>query len=276
VEEKSYRVVNVPPATRVRRGVVDLHCHVGVTEDRWWGTIDRFVESARMYGVRKFVILCYEEWMNRYASAAVRRFPEVFAAFGFVDLDRDGRDKVEWLKENGFSGVKTYYNTRPYDHDAYMKVYELTAAWGQPMVFHTGSSPRVHPYTLRRILREFPGWRIIGAHLGADAHREAAEVLREHPELYYDLSGSIVCRYPYEYLGEVLSWEGAWERIVFGSDAACGHFASYVLAYEDAMERLGVDPAVRDKVFYGNALELISGNGRMGRNGGEGPSADTP
>lgn len=134
-----------------------------------------------------------------------RQYPQTFLPMARFDLwEQVDPNDVRRFAEQGYKGLKFIYPWYEYDHDSYMPVYEAAAETGLPVLFHTGNFRpseadarwkrpvlrNMAPVTLDRIARSFPGLKIVMAHLGTSMWRhEAAELVKLHPNLYFDLAG---------------------------------------------------------------------------------------
>ena len=174
--------------------------------------------------------------------AAGRRHPDSIIPFACFDLGLDQPDKVRRAAGEGFKGIKFINPLDNYDARRFYPVYELMESLGLPGIFHTGivanapgsksfdiDNDRHRPIRLDTLARAFPDFKIIGAHLGNPWVDEAAMAARWCPNLYFDLSGSLLKMKSPAQLGQLLWWgpdtkyrdplkRHAWEKIVFGSD----------------------------------------------------------
>ena len=252
--ELSYVFEDADQQTRVRRGVIDAHHHLG----QEWGTEEQFREIAYMYGIRHFIVLPYDDQMDEEGRLAMGWFPELFTSLGFLNPDIHGPGRVDEIRDRGFAGIKVYFNSRPYDAPEYMKHWEKAADWGAPVMFHTTRNKHCRPSGLRGILEAFPDWRVQAAHFGSGAWKEAAEIWTEFPQLYYDFSGSIVSRRPYDEFAQAMGGNPPWERMVFGADKRYYRVGAYILIYEDMLDYFDVPEEIRQKIFTQNAIDLYS------------------
>lgn len=250
--KKTFVQQNIPQRTSVREGVIDAHMHIGEE----WGTAAHFRETASMYRMRHFIVLPYSNSMHAEGREAMQDYPELFTSLGWVNPDIHGPERVEEIRAAGFAGIKIYYNTKPYDAKKYMRVWEAAAKWGAPAIFHSTGKKKVHPHTLRKILRTFPEWKVQGAHFGSNAWRDAVDVWLEFPNLYFDFSGSIICRYSYEAYGKALGRKPPWNRMVFGTDKRHFRIAHNIKIYEDLLDYFDVPERTRSRIFSGNAVKL--------------------
>ena len=112
---------------------------------------------------------------------------------------------VRKYADMGAKGFKFIYPYYGYDHESYLPVYEEIQKIGLPVLFHTGAYrpnsadilyrrpvlENMEPERLDAIARSLPDLKIVMAHLGTRMFRqEAAELVKLHANLYFDLAGS--------------------------------------------------------------------------------------
>jgi predicted TIM-barrel fold metal-dependent hydrolase len=126
----------------------------------------------------------------------------------------------------------------------------------------------MRPIHLDHIARTIPGLRIVGAHLGNPWSDEAAMACRWNPNLFFDLSGSLLKYRKPDYLGGLLWWKAsgpykspdgtsAWQKIVFGSDVAPDEVADVIHDYEVLMDALNLDADLRQQIWGGTAMKVL-------------------
>lgn len=266
---------------------IDFHCHCTSTDE---ATVRSFAELCKETGT--IACLCSigprcskRCCTNNEVMEVTRMFPDRFIPFAFVDLWKDvDSGCVDAFAEEGFKGLKCITPYYPYDHDIYMPVYERAEKHGLPMLFHTGAFRpnagdvrdrrpvlrNMEPIAIDRIARSFPKLRIVMAHLGSTFfRREAAEMVRLHPNVYTDLAGngSWLGLGPEE-LTDLLanpvretdtSFDG-FRKLVFGSDSYTDNTASFVPAqrcHEYLLERVGVPGEIRMEIMGGTAASWL-------------------
>ena len=272
----TYETVDIPVSIPIRKGVVDFHNHCTLDNKGAYGSSENWLRVRSILGIRMVVssitkgMGCPEVPLKQKHDEALlirERAPDYFAIFGYVDMDNEGLDKIDWLKSNNFDGVKVHRHEYAHDDDRYMPYYEKISSWGVPILFHTCHRERgkTAPYTLVRLCETFPEWTIIGAHFGSGYHEEADEVYHSYSNLYYDLSGSIVTRYGTDTFVRHLGRRADdWDRTVFGTDGRPETYATWVAAYEQLMDICGVSEPIREKVFFRNALQILGKDERDG------------
>jgi predicted TIM-barrel fold metal-dependent hydrolase len=221
--------------------LIDFHAHL--YDEQGYG--EALAETARNLGIDRLCICGGEGRYGLAANAEARRqadqYPELFLPFAHVSLGEDGAATVERLSRAGFLGLCVWGPPVPFDAEEFFPVYEAAQALGMPVVFHTTILPptpldrarrlrtvNAHPMHLDTLARYFPGLKIVGVGLGGPWYEEAAEVLRHHANVCFDLSGDVLRRKGAEFVGDLLRpsqaalWEQSaagdlWGRIVFGS-----------------------------------------------------------
>jgi hypothetical protein len=150
---------------------------------------------------------------------------------GFMALDPSSPDAIDQMERGvrdfGMKGIKLYpvmslYNPPdPALHPFFKRASDLKL----PILTHTGTSPASKgilryslPLQIDELAIAFPDLRIIMAHLGHPWQRDAAMVVRKHPNVYADISG--IWHRPwqgYEAMIVCLEW-GVTDKLLFGSD----------------------------------------------------------
>jgi len=227
---------------------------------------------------------------NDHVLAALRRHPDFFSAFAYVEPAEDSPDVANRWHDLGFSGLKLIRSRRAYDDPSYLPMYARAAELGMPVLFHTGMvsrtaedrardvhSIRLRPAGLDYIARQVPDVTLIGAHLGHPWWDEAGETCRLNHNVYVDISGPALRVLSSAELKRVLWWDaeddaghslngtlelgGAWRHVVFGSDVPHHKIHEVLTRYRTAMNALDVPPDVQADVLGGTMKHLLSGNG---------------
>ena len=182
---------------------------------------------------------------NEEVMRICREYPHNLVPLVKIDLWDTAPDPAEFRRyaDLGAKGFKFIYPYYGYDHESYLPVYEELEKIGLPALFHTGLYrpnsadvkyrrpvlENMSPLRLDRIARSFPNLKIVMAHLGTKMFRiQAAELVRVHANLYFDLAGSgnFLDVSPAE-LASLLkppvftrdSEGAAFRKMVFGSDS---------------------------------------------------------
>lgn len=251
-------------------GIIDIHCHYQRRE----GYLDEMLEAAEAVGVRW---LCLngggERWRqhgNDGVMAAAEAHPDRIIPFAFIHLGEENAADVRAWHAAGFRGLKTQYPTDMYDAEEFFPVYEAAEDLGLPILFHVGISARfipehdrwntssrfMMPLTLDRIARCFPDLTIWGAHLGYPDTWHAAELMRRHPRVFFDICGlpDLPTLAPWS---ELFRDEAHWGKLIYGSEGGPAGFAPLRDRYRKLMDEAGVSAEVQQRVFWGNAAEVL-------------------
>jgi predicted TIM-barrel fold metal-dependent hydrolase len=218
---------------------------------------------------------------NDEVAQAVRDYPDVFIGFGSVDPWKGAaavREVERCARELGLKGMKFHPPAQaffPNDRRFY-PIWETCQALGLVVVFHTGMTGvgagapgganirleygRPIPY-LDDVAADFPDLKIVGAHPSWPWQAEMLAVCRHKANVYIDLSGWAPKYFP----PELVHWANTLlqDKVLFGSDYPLIDPARWLAEFE----RLPFDKAVRPKILYGNALELLGEPDSVGNYG---------
>ncbi|MHC4481396.1 MAG: amidohydrolase family protein [Planctomycetota bacterium] len=262
--------------------LVDLHVHY--YDEPGYG--EALAETARNLGLGRLCIAGGEAQYSLAPNAEVRRqaeaYPELFVAFARVCLGEDGPSTVERLQRDGFEGLCVWTPPAPYDDEAFFPLYEAAAALGMPVLFHVGFAPptpldrakavrsaNMRPVYLDTVARCFPELKIVGVGLGGPWYEEAAETLRLHSNVFYDLSGEVLRRKGAEFFSSILRpsraglWESdarsnLWGRVVFGSAVRHEEIASVERDYQRVFRTLALGRQDVEAVMGHTAARLLN------------------
>lgn len=167
--------------------------------------------------------------INDEVAAIVQAYPQKLIGFLSVHpRDPMALEEIERATGDlGLRGIKlgpNYQNFDPLGEDAY-RIYRRAQELRLPIIFHQGASPArfadldyAHPRHMDRVATAFPELKIVMAHLGHPWHPDCVAVVRKHPNVYADISGSFYRPWSY-YTGMRLATEwGILPKLLFGSD----------------------------------------------------------
>jgi len=219
---------------------------------------------------------------------AIEAHPSRIVGFGCIALGTHGPDEVRRFHGEGFRGLKCICPPKNYDDPEFYPLYEEAEKLGMVMLFHTGfvgrapgspggptvtlSNDRMRPVYLDTIARRFTNMTIIGAHLGIPWYMEAGDAARWNENLFFDISGMIDVYLSDGWYGhggvsgarggrhagmekvlfwldQALWWEGAFDKIVFGTDVAPEHRARERDKYLHILEALDLDRETRTNIM---------------------------
>lgn len=256
--------------------VIDFHAHYPKNDPAF---PERLVALMPEAGIDRICLFSAGDALGHVSNAeildAARRYPEQIIPFALVELGDDAPECVDRFAEQGFRGFKITNPRSPYDDEAYFPVYERMEATGLPLLAHTGilmrfpqppgmrvNSNWMRPICLDSVVRSFPRLNVVGAHLGVPWHEEASMMARMHPNYYVDLTGAWwggwrVNKDP-AFFRYHFFWEGAWEKVLFGTDIlALDELVPSKRYHDEMIAGLGLPEETVAKIYGGNAARLL-------------------
>ncbi len=253
--------------------MIDVHIHL---QDEP-GYLDRLLEAAKGLGYAGVCLSATGRHHNQVGNdeviQAARAHPEIIFPLAWTLLDKRTPEDIERFKEQGFFGLKVIDPEEDYDSDRYYPLYEKAQELRMPILFHTGLKARfpvekrtvsrarhMKPLHLDAIARYFPGLNLVMAHLGGPWYEEAFMVSRVNPNIYLDLSsgsGWMVKGMGPGYFRGKLWWEGAWKKLVFGSDVHYDRLSWAVDVYRDILDGCEVSAEDRGAIWSGNMRRML-------------------
>jgi predicted TIM-barrel fold metal-dependent hydrolase len=120
----------------------------------------------------------------------------------------------------------------------------------------------MRPICLDAVLRAFPRLNIIGAHLGVPWHEEASTMARLHPNYYVDLTGAWWGGWRVnknaDFFRYHFFWEGAWDKVLFGTDILkLGELLPSRKFHDDMLRPIGLPAQTLAKIYGGTAARLL-------------------
>lgn len=240
------------------------------------GYVDKLLGMMDELGVEKCCMSGLGELFgfgdDKDVKAAFEAYSDRFVGAVYVRPGVDGVEKIDWAYESGFRIVKVTLPKKGYEESEYFPLWERVLQFGMPVLFHTGivackdvcgegiSSWNMHPMRIEPITREFPELNVIVAHMGVHWNNEAADLARMRANVYVDITGEPGGwrdRLDIEGLDKYLWWEGAFEKVVYGTDVHCEKMGLVLRQDMERLEKLGVSEETKAKIFSGNILRLL-------------------
>ncbi|HCO12217.1 MAG TPA: amidohydrolase [Desulfonauticus sp.] len=206
--------------------IVFLEEHYGIPA-QGTGLKEDLKKHLKEAGFSKAVVLCAATGEHQVIPAnnwaiSLKEEPE-FIPFGSLHPDYPNWPReLRRLKKHKIRGIKLHPDFQGFDLSS-PKLYPLLEEIGEDfwLLVHVGDNlpPEKNPsspYKLAKVLKDFPGLKVIAAHLGGYLHWP--EVL-EHlvgKEVFLDISSTLPFIAP-ELLREILQ-KHPQEKILFGSD----------------------------------------------------------
>jgi len=161
--------------------------------------------------------------MNRWA---ICRGEEGVISFGTLHPDyHDWRKEINWLRDNGFKGIKFHADCQGYyvDDLHMLNIYQAVIEAGLIILFHSGvdrafTEPfHCTPQRLAKVLDTFPGATLIAAHMGGYRYWDDVEKYLLGRDILFDTAYSIPEMGAQRAEG-FINKHGA-EKILFGTDS---------------------------------------------------------
>lgn len=250
-------------------------------------TPEEYVQAMREAGIDRVIVVDPPD----IAFALQDLFGDFAIPAPHVVLDKDTPEDVDALFRRGAKAVKFISPARSYGDDAYHPIYDAVSANNGLAVFHTGylvAGPfepggivgrdfivdicDMRPAAIDRVARAFPDLKILMSHFGNPWWEEAWKMISAHPNVYADFSGGTAYRRDMEMWRQTFAPNGKINehevsKLLFASDVgyfrdpAKTDFQKYIDFYEQFFDAVGASREIRDKVNYGNALELLGESG---------------
>ena len=118
----------------------------------------------------------------------------------------------------------------------------------------------MRPILLERIALAFPNLNMIAAHLGMPWHSEAAALARIVGNIYFDITGAPTgwrMQRDAAFFRNMLYWDGAFSKLVFGTDVHVDDVESAFSRDKKLFEDLGVSAEDKEKIYSGTIGKLL-------------------
>lgn len=240
------------------------------------GTLSALLESMANAGIDKSVILPVAtrkgqfDTINKFALDINRNYKNLVSFGGIHPDDDDISEKIRFLKENGFKGVKIhpdYTDTFIYD-ERYIKIIKECAEQGLKLVTHAGADPafdtiHCHPQKAREILDNIRTSNgepfIIFAHLGGIMVHEDVKKYILGTNCYIDISCSFSelgswCDTTAKEVAYVIKTHGA-DKILFATDSPWNDQKAYLEHFKAIPD---ISDTQKELILYRNAEKILS------------------
>jgi uncharacterized protein len=210
--------------------IIDMHAHLDLSDD---SVISRMLDQGLVDSVALSSLIGWAfptvdelrrandhvfEWMERYPGSVIG-FAYINPRLGDASLR-----ELERCIAGGMKGIKLWISVLA-DDPRVDPFVDLAAAAGIPMLAHawvktTGNLPfESRPEHVGRLAARHPDAKLILAHFGGE-WETGAQVARDCPNLYVDISGSLAEMDEVETLVRSVGSE----RVLFGTDNANFHY----------------------------------------------------
>ena len=227
------------------------------------GTYRGLKEKEKRFGVDKMVVLHIATAPRQHQNVNhfAKEINNGVDTLSFGSVHPDGEDALDWLcriKELGLQGVKFHPDFQKFEVDdkKYFPVYERIRDLGLCCIFHAGWDPvsadysHATPDKLKRVHDQFPGMKLILAHMGGMKHWDEVEELLVGKGIPFDTSQ--MPEMPKEQALRIIQKNGA-ENMLFASDCPWGN-AKQVIGLIDSFP---LSSKEKDLIYYQNAMRLL-------------------
>ena len=241
------------------------------------GTLSGLLQSMKESGVSKSVILPVAtrkgqfDTINRVAKSINDQYDEVISFGGIHPDDEDIAEKLRFLKDNGFRGIKLHpdYQETMINDKRYLDIICECHHLGLIVITHAGKDPayeKVHcppkegrellekVYSITRFTEPF----IVFAHLGGNRLLFDVEKYLVGQNCYIDISCSFSCFGHFcdnsdEDVVRVIRNHGA-DKILFATDSPWNGQEEYIRHFQSLD---GLSDKEKEMIFYQNAERLL-------------------
>ncbi len=242
------------------------------------GTLNALRDSMKKSGIDKSVVLPVAtrkgqfDTINRFALDINNTYSDLVSFGGIHPDDDDIENKLLYLKENGFKGVKIHpdYTGTFIDDERYIKIITECVKLGLTVVTHAGVDPAfdvIHcpPEKARAVLDRISAETkaekpfLVFAHLGGIyCHKEVLKYLAG-TNCYIDISCSFAslgsyCDTTDEEVVDMIKMHGA-DKVLFATDSPWNDQTAYL---EKLKSLDGLSDTEKDMILYQNAERLLS------------------
>ena len=243
------------------------------------GTLSGLIESMDKAGIDKSVILPVAtrkgqfDTINNFALN-INKTQKRLVSFGGIHPDDDDiPEKIGYLKENGFRGIKIHpdYTGTFIDDERYIKIISECAWRGLKVITHAGVDPAfdvIHcpPEKARAVVEKISRETginepfMIFAHLGGMLMHDDVMKYLAGTNCYIEISCSFhglthFCDTTDEDVIRTIKVHGA-DKILFGTDSPWNDQKSYV---EHFKKLDGISDKEKDMILHTNAEKILSG-----------------
>ncbi|MCS7174899.1 amidohydrolase family protein [Pseudothermotoga sp.] len=265
--------------------VFDVHVHFVSRDDEYTERVERLLEYAQEFNVKK-IVLIGNFGSNHLVERAFKEYPDIFLGLARIDMDSEKPDIVDEYKNRGFAGLKVILTAKDYDDPSYFPFYEKAERNNMVVLFHTGiiggpvdyllqersamseyedqiqqilkgkSSARMRSIFLDTIANTFPKLKIIGAHLGWPEYMVSCAIARWRKNVFFDVSGGeVVRRHIIE--GKYIKREISVSKVLFGTDSNIEKMPTEVICWYDSLRAMGLSYEEIDAIMYSNAARIF-------------------
>lgn len=227
------------------------------------GKEEGILNSARNAGIKCSVLLPVATAPKQFDS--IHRFALQFMegeliSFGGIHPDCDDyKEKLQWIKANGFKGIKLHpdYQNTYFNDIKYKRIISCATELDLIVVTHAGVDPispnDVHctPKMIEEVLDEVSPKNLVLAHMGGNLMFDEVEARLVGRDVYFDTSYVLDKRNPWQ-LMRIMRNHGI-DKILFATDSPWGGQKEFV----EMLYKLPFTKEEREKIAYKNASALL-------------------
>ena len=253
--------------------IIDAHAHVFAIPHY----VNMLVKTMDTCHISKACISgigpIFQSITNQQVLDLLQTYPDRFIGAYFIRPGLSHPEEIQQAYSAGFRMIKVTLTVKPYDDEELFPLWEEAAHLHMPILFHTGilttplaaptehiSSWKMHPMRLEPIANAFPQLNIIIAHLGVHWNEDAAELIRMRPNVYADLTGEPSgWRKRADHIGmeHYLWWDGAFKKILFGTDVIPTKIPEILQQDRARYQRLHLDEETLHLIFHRNLEKML-------------------
>ncbi len=203
--------------------------------------------------------------INSFAAEINKKYgtgsaPRLISFAGIHPACENIREKMRFIKESGFLGVKLHpdYQGTYFDDDGYVEIIKAARDNDLIVVTHAGvdigfpgEPVRCTPERIRRVIKRVPYKKLVLAHMGANDMFDDVYNLVAGEDVYLDTA--YVLRFiGKEMFTKILEKHGE-DRILFASDSPWSDIKNDV----DILKSYALDERAEEKIFSKNAKGLL-------------------
>lgn len=227
------------------------------------GTIDDIRNSMKRSGVDCSVVLSIAtkpEQTRKINDWSFKIQDQDIVAFGSIHPDYTGwKEELKRIKDFGLKGIKYHPDYQQFyvDEQRMFPIYEKAFDLGLIVVFHAGVdiglAPPYHctPERLLRLVKAFPGGKIVAAHMGSYSYWDDVERYLVGEEIYFDTSYSIG-HISDEQAKRIIKLHG-YNKILFATDSPWADQAEEI----EKIKRLELGKKETEAILGENAKKLL-------------------
>lgn len=212
---------------------------------RCHGGVEELLECGGRHNINNYLVCsaattpAQVSFINEFIAAACDEHDE-FIGFGTMHPGCDVESETEKLVRLGLHGIKLHPDFQRFYIDAPQAypIYEHAQANDLPILFHVGDNRYDYsqPRRLGKVLEDFPGLRVIAAHMGAYHVWELEREYLKSDRVWFDCSSTIALIGAEATVRQIRKFGS--DRVFFGTDFP-------LWDYDEEMERFFSLPMTR-------------------------------